>query len=184
MAVQLIILSFIVQLVSSKPIIIDTSNTTTVENINASTPMPLLVKCRPGTYIKRDCKFYIDCHRGHWRRNFCPVHKAWNHEIKMCDDLQNVPECMAILLDMKHSPIKPLEETNQLTDEIRTDNSDKRKSVSKKPKHKTSAKEVDEEMVIEENIFIDKKPNKSSADKSESKVNTDSKQKATEVIHP
>jgi hypothetical protein len=91
---------------------------------------------------------------------------------------------MAILLDMKHSPIKPLEETNQLTDEIRTDNSDKRKSVSKKPKHKTSAKEVDEEMVIEENIFIDKKPNKSSADKSESKVNTDSKQKATEVIHP
>ena len=181
MAIKLIIISIVVQLVSSKPIIIDTSSdnsTATNSGTNTTvvtTPIALLVTCRAGTYIKRDCKFYIDCYKGYWRRNFCPETKAWNHDLKMCDDLQNVPECMALYLDMKHSPINGPEKSNHFIDEEKS-GSDKRKPLPKKPKNRL--KQGEEEMVIEENRFSDnKKTNKSSGDKSEPKVNKDIKQK-------
>ena len=179
LTIQLMIISTSVHLISSKPIIIDTSNSTTNAS-TGSTPMPLLVSCRAGTYIRRDCKFYIDCYRGHWRRNFCPEHKVWNHDLKKCDDIHNVPECLAIYEDMKHSPVIP-KEYNHLTDEERN-NVDKPKNILKKPNHKPNGKEEEQEMIIEENRFGN--PDKSSAHKIEPKINKTPKQKPESEDNP
>src|SRR5882757_3623860 len=123
MAIILIIATITVNYVWSKPLKISANTTTT-------TPMITSKTCSVGMYIKFDCKMYIDCDRGHWRRNFCPLSKVWNNDIKKCDHLNNVAECLAIYEDIKNSPISK-ENANHLTDgEItKTD-----KQLSAKPK--------------------------------------------------
>src|SRR5699024_204474 len=40
---------------------------------------------------------YFDCNEdGQFRRNFCDPGMYWNHRDKKCDQIQNVPECLAV----------------------------------------------------------------------------------------
>nr|XP_046918843.1 serine/threonine-protein kinase rio2-like [Dermatophagoides farinae] len=61
----------------------------------------ILSTCQPGQYFKRDCKLYISCENGKWRRNFCPENKYWNQIAKKCDDIHNVPECYEMSLEIQ-----------------------------------------------------------------------------------
>ena len=183
---KMLIILIIVQLVSCKPLIVDSEDnsdsnghntTATSTSISSpspisSSPLPLLITCRSGEFIRRDCKYYIDCYKGRWRRNFCPETKYWNHEIKKCDILENVPECLAMYLDMKHSPINP-GATNQLTDEEKLKVDKLLDTKKPKPKHKISP---EDEMVVEEVGIIDKKSKDTTDDQNQSKA-TDSKSK-------
>ncbi|KAH9409535.1 hypothetical protein TYRP_010545, partial [Tyrophagus putrescentiae] len=48
-------------------------------------------------FLKIDCKMYFDCSsEGHFRRKFCSSGTYWNHRDKKCDEIQNVPECVAV----------------------------------------------------------------------------------------
>lgn len=64
---------------------------------NSNSNLRYVTKCFPGTYLKIDCKMYFDCSsEGHFRRNFCDSGTYWNHRDKKCDEIQNVPECVAV----------------------------------------------------------------------------------------
>jgi hypothetical protein len=141
----IIIIVFIVQSVSLKPIIVYN---------NETTPMSVSITCRPGQYIRRDCKFYVDCYRGHWRRNFCSTDKYWNHVIKKCDDLHNVPECLEEFLDMQHSPLNSNLKSQQVDSEKKIKIKNSRKITSEN----TSSKDFDKSQEAEEDLIIEELP--------------------------
>jgi hypothetical protein len=127
-----------VQLVSLKPIVVYN---------NETTPMSVSITCRPGQYIRRDCKFYVDCYRGHWRRNFCSTDKYWNHVIKKCDDLHNVPECLEQFLDMQHSPLNSNLNSNLKSQQIDSQNKSSQKTSSK---HLSKSQKAQQNFITEE----------------------------------
>lgn len=64
---------------------------------NSNSNLRIVTKCFPGMYLKIDCKMYFDCSKeGHFRRSFCDIGTYWNHRDKKCDEIQNVPECVAV----------------------------------------------------------------------------------------
>ena len=64
---------------------------------NSNSNLRIVTKCFPGMFLKIDCKMYFDCSsEGHFRRNFCSSGTYWNHRDKKCDEIQNVPECVAV----------------------------------------------------------------------------------------
>lgn len=64
---------------------------------NSNSNLRIVTKCFPGMFLKIDCKMYFDCSsEGHFRRNFCDSGTYWNHRDKKCDEIQNVPECVAV----------------------------------------------------------------------------------------
>ena len=65
------------------------------ENVQQSSSQ-VIKTCRPNQFIKIDCKLYIDCYNGHWRRNYCPPDKFWSMNKQQCIDLVNVPECQSL----------------------------------------------------------------------------------------
>jgi hypothetical protein len=145
MSIVLIVIC-IVQLVSMKPIIVYN---------NATTPMSVSITCRPGQYIRRDCKFYVDCYRGHWRRNFCSTDKYWNHVIKKCDDLHNVPECLELFLDMQHSPLNSNLKSQQIDSEKKIPIN---KNSLKITSEKITSKDFDKSQEAEEDLIIEELP--------------------------
>lgn len=60
-------------------------------------------------YIKIDCKMYFDCDKGgQFRRNFCDHGTYWNHRDKKCDQIQNVPECVALYASKPENGSQPV----------------------------------------------------------------------------
>lgn len=69
----------------------------------------IVTKCFPGMYIKIDCKMYFDCDKGgQFRRNFCDHGTYWNHRDKKCDQIQNVPECVAVYASKPENGSQPV----------------------------------------------------------------------------
>ncbi|KAH9417213.1 chitin binding [Dermatophagoides pteronyssinus] len=89
----------------SSPTTTSTSTLSTSSTIIMPTvaSVQILSTCQSGQYFKRDCKLYISCENGKWRRNFCPENKYWNQIAKKCDDIHNVPECYEMFLEIQRN---------------------------------------------------------------------------------
>lgn len=84
----------------SKPII--EQSTTNIAPLTVS-PVRILSTCKPGQFFQRDCKLYISCENGRWKRNFCPENRFWNHIAKKCDEIHNVPACYQMWVEIQRN---------------------------------------------------------------------------------
>ena len=93
----------------------------------------ILSTCRPGTFVKRDCKTYLECYKGRWKRNFCAENRFWNQQAKKCDEIHNVPECLELAVQINSKAPLPIFSTKTSSSTSGSSRISSSSSTSSKP---------------------------------------------------